>query len=125
MTKNWENMARMASFEVSRVIEALPSSVQETAKAVSVVFDKKPRKYLTQEGIEPDTMGLFEGPSCMDQEGAVVELPPQITLFLENIWDEAEADEARFREEIRITLLHELGHYLGYDELDLTERDLE
>jgi predicted Zn-dependent protease with MMP-like domain len=31
----------------------------------------------------------------------------------------------RFRNEIRITYLHELGHYLGLDEDDLFERGLE
>ena len=52
-------------------------------------------------------------------------LPPQIILFLENIWELAEEDEAVYREEIRTTLLHELGHYLGLDEIDLEERGLD
>jgi predicted Zn-dependent protease with MMP-like domain len=30
-----------------------------------------------------------------------------------------------FREEVATTLLHELGHYLGLDEGDLTDRGLE
>ena len=52
-------------------------------------------------------------------------LPPQIILFLENIWGVAEANEKLFREEVRTTFLHELGHYLGLDEDELTERGLE
>ena len=125
MGKRWEEMVEVASFEVNLVMKTLPATVRETANAVPVVFERKPRKHLIKEGIAPDTMGLFEGSSCMDPEGATAELPSQITLFLDNIWDEADADTARFREEVRITLLHELGHYLGYDELDLAERDLE
>lgn len=52
-------------------------------------------------------------------------IPPQIILFLENLWDFSDGDEAIYREEIRITLLHELGHYLGLDELDLEDRGLD
>ena len=52
-------------------------------------------------------------------------MPPQIILFLGNIWELAEGDEESFCDEVRTTLLHELGHYLGLDEDDLTERGLE
>jgi predicted Zn-dependent protease with MMP-like domain len=36
-----------------------------------------------------------------------------------------EAVESDFREEVRITFLHELGHYLGLNEEDISERGLE
>jgi predicted Zn-dependent protease with MMP-like domain len=52
-------------------------------------------------------------------------MPPQIILFLDNLWDFADRDEGVFRQEVRTTLLHELGHYLGLDEDDLTERGLD
>jgi predicted Zn-dependent protease with MMP-like domain len=46
-------------------------------------------------------------------------------LFLDEIWDEADGDEAVYRDEVRRTYLHELGHYLGLDEDGLAERGLE
>jgi len=52
-------------------------------------------------------------------------MPSQIILFLENLWDFAESDENVFCEEVHTTFLHELGHFLGLDEDDLTERGLE
>ena len=52
-------------------------------------------------------------------------LPPQILLFLANIWDYAGGAEPAFREEVRVTYLHELGHYLGWDESDLEVRGLD
>lgn len=52
-------------------------------------------------------------------------MPPQIILFLENIWEYAEGDAGVYRVEVRTTLLHELGHYLGLDEDDLAERGLD
>ena len=54
-----------------------------------------------------------------------VPLPPQIILFLENLWDFSESDEEIFLDEVHTTLLHELGHYLGLGEDDLEERGLE
>ena len=52
-------------------------------------------------------------------------MPAQIILFLGNLWEFAGQEEAAFRQEVRTTLLHELGHYLGLDEDDLMERGLE
>jgi predicted Zn-dependent protease with MMP-like domain len=85
--------------------------------------DRVPNAGLQADGIELDTLGLFTGAEFAD-EGAMV-LPPQIILFLENIWSVAETSEKRSCDEVRTTFLHELGHYLGLDEDDLTERGLE
>ena len=63
------------------------------------------------DGIKPDTLGLFIGPEFAD-EGAVP-LPPQIMLFLDNLWDFTEGNKQTFRAEVHTTLLHELGHYLA------------
>jgi predicted Zn-dependent protease with MMP-like domain len=52
-------------------------------------------------------------------------VPSQIILFLENIWSLADGREQLYRDEVRITFLHELGHYLGLDENGLIERGLE
>jgi predicted Zn-dependent protease with MMP-like domain len=46
-------------------------------------------------------------------------------LYIESLWDFADADVDAFREEVRVTYLHELGHYLGWDEDQLTSRGLE
>ena len=52
-------------------------------------------------------------------------MPAEIILFLENLWDFAEGDAAVFRDEARITYLHELGHFFGWDEEDLAARELD
>jgi predicted Zn-dependent protease with MMP-like domain len=88
-----------------------------------VTFEREPNAGLQEDGIEPETLGLFTGPEFADEES--VPMPPQIILFLENLWDFADGDVDLFRDEIRTTFLHELGHYFGLDEDDLTERGLE
>jgi predicted Zn-dependent protease with MMP-like domain len=113
-------MKRLAEDEVEAVLAALPAPLVGLARQVPVLFARKPDP---DDGQDDDLLGLFTGPelACEGDEP----MPSQIILFLENIWDEAGYDERAFRNEVRITYLHELGHYLGLDEDDLMERGLE
>jgi predicted Zn-dependent protease with MMP-like domain len=120
---DWEKLFAVASAEVEKTLVALPKPLRERAEKLPVTLERQPNAGLQADGIEPDTMGLFSGPEFADEEN--VPMPPQIILFLENIWDVAETNRKRFREEVRTTFLHELGHYLGLDEDELTKRGLE
>jgi predicted Zn-dependent protease with MMP-like domain len=123
MNANWKKLQALASAEVEATQAALPKPLRERAEKLPVTFERQPNAGLQADGIEPDTLGLFTGPKFADEEN--VPLPPQIILFLENIRDFAGGSEEFFREEVRTTFLHELGHYLGLDEDELTERGLE
>ena len=123
MNLDWEKLCAVASAEVEETLAALPKPLCLRAEKLPVTFERQPNADLQADGIEADTLGLFTGPEFADEEN--VPMPPQIILFLENIWDVVETDEKLFREEVRTTFLHELGHYLGLDEDELTERGLE
>lgn len=104
----------------------LPAEVRAVAAAVPVCYDAMPNDDILAEGWEPDILGLFVG----HEHGAElrsdeVPLPPQILLFLDNLWDYAGGDEAIYCDEVRLTYLHELGHYLGWDEDEIAARGLE
>jgi predicted Zn-dependent protease with MMP-like domain len=119
----WEKICAVASAEVEATLAALPEPLRLRAEKLPVTFERQPNEDLQAEGIEPDTLGLFSGPEFADEEN--VPFPPQIILFLENIWEFAERDEKTFCGEIRTTFLHELGHFLGLDEDGLTDRNLD
>lgn len=123
MTLIWDKLCAMAQAEVERTLESLPEPLQASAVRLPVIFERRPNAELQADGIEPDTLGLFTGAKFVEEND--VPLPPQIILFLENLWVFAETNEQCFREEVRTTFLHELGHYLGLDEDELTERGLE
>ena len=123
MIFDWEKICALASGEVERTLMALPEPLRAQAGQLPVTLERIPNADLQADGIEPDTLGLFTGPEFADE--GKVPLPPQIILFLENLWDLADGREEVFREEVRTTFLHELGHYLGLDEDELTERGLE
>ena len=72
-----------------------------------------------------DLMGLFEGASLSDPTPDDLDSLPRIRLFLDSLWDYAEGDPEVFRQEVRITLLHELGHYLGLNEDQVADMGLE
>jgi len=125
MRSDWKRLQALALEEVEATLAALPDPLRRRAQALPVTFERIPNAAHRRDGIEPDTLGLFVGPEFACEETTALPLPPQIILFLDNLWDLAEADEAVFREEVRTTCLHELGHYLGLDEDELFERGLE
>jgi predicted Zn-dependent protease with MMP-like domain len=120
---NWEKLCQMASREVEATLAALPKPLRAQAEKLPVTFDRQPNVDLQADGIEPDTLGLFTGPEFADENH--VTMPPQIILFLENLWNFAGGSEEVFCEEVRTTFLHELGHYLGLDEDEIAGRGLE
>lgn len=119
----WKRMRRIAEAEVEDVLRALPDEVRARAGALPVTLEGWPDDALVEDGLEEDTLGLFVGGELADPGNDP--LPPSILLFLENIWDFSDGKEDRYRAEVRRTYLHELGHYLGLDEEDLSDRDLE
>jgi predicted Zn-dependent protease with MMP-like domain len=119
----WQELCGMASVEVEAVLNDLPEALRAQVRHMLITFEHKPNEALQADGIEDDTLGVFTGVEFADE--GQVPMPRQIILFLENIWDMADGDENTFRREIRTTFLHELGHFLGLDEDDLTERGLD
>jgi predicted Zn-dependent protease with MMP-like domain len=120
---NWKKLRVMASAEIEATLMNLPKPLRERVKELPVTLERQPNADLQADGIDADTLGLFVGPEFADEGN--VPMPPQIILFLENLWDIAKGDEKIFRGELRTTFLHELGHYLGLNEDELTERGLE
>jgi predicted Zn-dependent protease with MMP-like domain len=120
-----KRLADLAREEVEATLAELPTPLRERAQALPVTYERLPNAAQRQDGIYPDTLGLFVGPEFAYEETSALPLPPQIILFLENLWGMAEGDEEVFRDEVHTTYLHELGHYLGLDEDELFDRGLE
>ena len=123
MSADWKKLEALALTEVEATLAALPAPLREQAQKLPITFERRPNRVLQADGIAPDTLGLFVGPEFAEEDA--VPMPPQIILFLENLWEQAEADEESFRDEVHTTVLHELGHYLGWDEDEVADRGLE
>lgn len=110
-----------------RVAAALPPRVAALLEEVPVVLDDAPDPDLLDEmgeSDEADLLGLHTGTPFTEQSVESPDLSSEIRLFRVGIiehaggWEGADADD-RIAEEIRITLLHEIGHQFGLDEDDL------
>jgi predicted Zn-dependent protease with MMP-like domain len=119
-------LVTLAEETVAAAQNALPPDLRPLACALPVSYEPLPNDAILADGMEPDILGLFVGPPhSAAQAPDLADVPSQILLFLGNLWDYAEADVQIFCEEVRLTYLHELGHYLGWDEEDLAARGLD
>ena len=62
--------------------------------------------------------GLYVGVPLPERTGGEPDLPDRIVIYRQPILQSCK-NLTEARKEIRITLLHEVGHYLGMDEDDL------
>ena len=119
------HLTKLAADAVGGAQRKLPAEIRALARDVVVHYEAAPAAEVLAEGFEPDILGLFTGSAHGTELQHDNPAPPQILLYLESLWEFAGEDENAFREEVRITYLHELGHYLGWDEDDLTARGLD
>jgi predicted Zn-dependent protease with MMP-like domain len=122
---NFEELVAIAEAVVDQTLAALPDELRNAAEKLTVAYEDLPDDEMIADGFDPGTLGLFSGPDHAEHEGAADPLPPQITIYIENLFLFAGYDLEVFREEVRTTYLHELGHYLGLDEDQVAERGLE
>lgn len=120
---DFETLCRWADEELKSLTGVLPADVREAAEQVPVSLERKPGGGPLDGELAGDELGLFEGPTAAE-EADPADLP-RIRLFLENLWEWVEEDEQDFRDEVGTTFLHELGHYLGWDEDEVAERGLD
>jgi len=110
-----KELSKIAENEVAATLAELPEPIRAVLRDVPVLIESLPDSDDIAEGIEADTLGFYDE----DSTGAV-----RIRLWIENIRDYAEDCGHAFEEEVRVTLLHEIGHVLGWDEEDLDDRGL-
>ncbi len=120
-----EKLIARAIAVVETTQRRLPADLRKLARAVPVHYESAPDAELMTQGFEPDILGLFVGDPYGTELSHDQSEPPQILLYVDCLWDYAEGNIGTFQEEVRITYLHELGHYLGWDEDDLAARGLD
>jgi len=115
----------IAADVVAATQRKLPAELRALARDVPVHYESTPGDDVREDGFPDDILGLFTGSSHGAELESSNPAMPQILLYLENIWDFAEEELNSFRDEVRLTYLHELGHYFGWDEDELSDRGLE
>ena len=106
-----------------KALSGLPPAFRGALDNVAVVVEEWPPDWLLDElGIPPeDTLyGFYHGVPL--PERSILDsgnLPDKISIFRGPL-EEDFPDRGELWREIRVTLLHEIGHYFGMDEEDLS-----
>jgi predicted Zn-dependent protease with MMP-like domain len=103
---------------VRRALDDLPPPAQALLEQVAIVIDDELEPGQRREqhlGPGEDLYGLYEGVPITEYGADQVPFPNKITLFrLPLEADFPDPDE--LAEQVRRTVLHELGHHLGIDD---------
>ena len=109
---------------VMRSIRRIPEEIRDHLDNILVSVQKRPSPELLEElGIPTDEtlFGIFQGTPLAER--SVMEpplFPDTIFLFQEPLVEACESI-AELEEEIEITVVHELAHFLGFSEEELAE----
>ena len=108
---------------VEEALDTVPEEFRPHLDNVMIEVRRRPDATIMRaHDVPDDCLGLYVGVPLEDKgpERAPVPLPDRILIFRDNLcglcasWDE-------LVDEIRITVLHEIGHYFGLDEDRLAE----
>jgi predicted Zn-dependent protease with MMP-like domain len=92
--------------QVTAALDELPPEIAAALENVAIVVEEENPE-------EPDLYGWYDGfGPGIDHAGA---LPDRIVLYRRPL-EENFPREEDLRREIRITVLHEIGHFFGLDE---------
>lgn len=113
-----------AEFEllIERALESLPQAITEGLDNVAIVIQDWPSEEqlgLGESDNPHSLLGLYEGVPLVDRVDYGMVLPDKITLFQKSI-EALGLSHEKIVEEIRVTVLHELAHHLGFTDQDLT-----
>jgi predicted Zn-dependent protease with MMP-like domain len=90
---------------VQAALDSLPPEIAAKLVNVAVVVEEANRE-------EPDLYGLFQEEPYM---------PARVSIYRRPLEADFGDDPAELEREIRITVLHELAHYFGFEEDRLDE----
>lgn len=124
-------MIRVTDREFDQAIEAalasIPDEFRQYLENVRIEVRGKPtRQMMLDAGMEDvpidEILGMYVGNPLEDALSAdsAVPLPDCVYVFRDNLCDMCESRE-ELQEEIRVTVLHEIGHHFGMDEDQLEE----
>jgi Flp pilus assembly protein TadD len=114
--------------EIDAIVDALPAERRARVKSIEVQIADLPDPAdlaAVKPPFPPTILGLYRGPVGKPHVAPSPDgEPPSIVLYRKNL-GRAVKTRAELTEQIRDTLLHEIGHLEGLDEDDLRRRGME
>jgi predicted Zn-dependent protease with MMP-like domain len=120
--------ARKARFNrlVEQAVRSLPISIRSRLDNVAIVVEEEPNEDQLRDQEEPDDelFGFYEGTPLSERSGSYTMVVPDRIVIFRGPLERAFSDPNEIREEVRITVLHELAHHLGFDEDEIADLGL-
>jgi len=109
---------------VKRAIKRIPPEIRDHLKNIIISVQKRPSREVREEiGLNRNEplLGMYSGTSLLDRSVMYPPLyPDSIILFQEPLEKMCETIE-ELEEQIEITVVHEIAHFLGFSEERLAE----
>ena len=110
-----ERFEELAFEEAEHVLDQLSPDLRADAETVLLLIEDRADD-------ERALLGLYEGVPLVDRHvDSTLLQPDRITLFRAGLQSMAHT-ETELRRQVRKTLIHELGHFFGFDEAELRRR---
>jgi predicted Zn-dependent protease with MMP-like domain len=104
---------------LQQALDDLPKRFRDALDNIAIVVEEWPPDWLLDDlGIPPDDTlyGFFHGVPLPERSvSRTGDLPDRISIYRGPL-EEDFPEPSELRRQIRITLLHEIGHYFGMDE---------
>jgi predicted Zn-dependent protease with MMP-like domain len=101
---------------VREAVDSLPEEVKGQIENVAILVEDEPREDWGEDGEEGDLLGLYQGISRKDRGfwyGNA--LPDCITIYRKPL-ERMSTSLEELRHNVLQTVIHEVGHYFGFDE---------
>ena len=105
------------------LIASLPDDLRSEAEKILIQTSDHPSSE-QMDGSGDELLGLYEGIPLSEKSMFSFQEHDRITIFRMPLLDMC-SSKRELKNEIRLTLIHELGHHFGFSEEELIERGLD
>lgn len=97
---------------VEQALETIPANIMAKIRNVAFFIDERNPEH-------PHILGLYEGVALTERTNDFSGfIPDNITIYRAPLMEYCDTEEELI-EQVRVTVMHEIGHYFGLDEEDL------
>ena len=107
---------------VDRAIRRIPNAIRKHLHNIIITVQRRPSRQLLAELDLPagePLLGLFQGTPLTERSVMEPPLYPDTIFLFQEPLESMCANLAELEQEIEITVVHEVAHYLGFGEADL------
>ncbi len=109
---------------VAHAVDRIPPEIRQHLENIVITVKKRPsRQMMRGMGMHPDDypLGLFQGVPLIERSATIPPLYPDMIYLFQEPLEEICNTREELEEEIEVTVVHEVAHYIGMTEERLAE----